>query len=45
MALLSIFGGVATIGLSGIFLGPVVAATVEWAVDYMTRRREPTSIV
>lgn len=51
IALLSIFGGLEFFGAAGIFIGPVVAAFVIWAVDIRANVREsvrasirPTSI-
>ncbi|MGK4001694.1 AI-2E family transporter [Sorangium sp. So ce1036] len=44
VALLSIFGGLELFGAAGIFIGPVVAAIVLWAVDTRARLpRGPTS--
>lgn len=44
IALLSIFGGLELFGAAGIFIGPVVAAIVLWAVDTRARLpRVPTS--
>lgn len=39
MALLGIFGGLATLGPAGIFIGPVVAALVLWLIAYVAKQR------
>jgi len=37
--LVAIFGGLATMGASGIFLGPVVATLALWSIDFYSRER------
>lgn len=41
LAMLAIFGGLAALGASGIFFGPVLAALAVWALGYQARLKAP----
>jgi predicted PurR-regulated permease PerM len=40
LTLLSIFGGIELLGAAGVFLGPVIAAMAQWALDTYASLRE-----
>ena len=40
LVLVSIFGGLQTLGPAGVFLGPVIAAMALWAIDTYAALRE-----
>lgn len=42
LSLVAIFGGLATIGAAGIFLGPVIAALALWSLDFFGREKART---
>jgi len=41
LTVLAIFGGLATMGASGVFLGPVIAALAVWALRLLGRKKAP----
>jgi len=44
LTLVAIFGGLAAIGASGIFFGPIIAALAVWALGYQGRIKAPPDL-